>query len=85
MPGSAVVKRQAGLGRSTTSLAPAVFCPFQKRYHKTGRTVQFLLSSGAKWSVNNFEQEYIIKQHTTYNFNRHDFIERHNVLMLSTE
>ena len=32
---------------------PTVFCPFQKYYRKTGRTVQFLLSNGAKWSVKN--------------------------------
>jgi hypothetical protein len=38
---------------STTHAAPTFFGPFQKHYRKTGRTVQSLLSNGAKWNVKN--------------------------------
>ena len=53
IPDTAVVKTLAGQGESTAHAAPTVFCPFQKHYRKTRRTVQFLLSNGAKWSARN--------------------------------
>ena len=54
IPDSAGVKRQADHGESTAHAAPTVVCLFEKHYRKTDRTVQFLLSNGAKWSVDNF-------------------------------
>ena len=45
---SAGVKRQACQGGSTAYTAATVFCPFQKHYRKTRRSVQFLLNNGAK-------------------------------------
>ena len=55
------VKRQAGQGGSTAHAALSVFCLFQKHYRKTGRTMQFLLSKWAKWSVEIFNRNKLQK------------------------